>query len=57
MGTGFNGYRDIDRAVILPLHSLTQSHANVTEKFHSLAVDEKFKLLAGNISTDTEVLD
>src|SRR2546425_13026938 len=57
MRTGSNRNRNIDRAIVFARHSLTQPHASVVDKFHSLAVNKEFNLLAGNIAADAEVLD
>ena len=38
-------------------HALIQAHANVIEQMRSLAVNEEFQLLAGNIFAKAEVSD
>src|SRR5207248_10043491 len=57
MRTGLNRYRNIDRAIVFALHSVTQPHAGIIDDFHSFAVDKKFNLLARNIAADAEILN
>ena len=53
----FDRHRNVDRAVIFTGHSLAQSDTNVVDQLHSLAINEKLDLFAGNISADTKILD
>src|SRR5207253_11354289 len=48
---------DIHAAIVLSLHSLTQSHTNVIDLSHSFAVDDEFNLFARNISANAEVMN
>src|SRR5204862_1400469 len=53
----FDRHRNVDRAVIFTGHSLAQSDTNVVDQLHSLAINEKLYLFAGNIIADTKILD
>ena len=54
--TGFHRDLHIDGAVALS-SAFPQPHANVIGEAHSLAVNDEFQLLAGNVFTDAEILD